>query len=252
MFLLSGQNRAAFDDYRPSVHDSDGLRVVQANGDTTWRPLGNPEKLASSYFGGPTPQSFGLYQRERDFDNFQDPGARYDLRPSIEVVPHGDWGPGAVRLVEIPSALEANDNIVAMWVPETKVEAGEARDYAYTLRWGDLAPDGNGPLAVVAATRAGAGGVAGIEALENARKFVVDFRGGPLGDLPPDASIQPVAAVAGGHMVSAVLERLPEGGDWRVVLDVTAERDATVEIMLHLAGFGQKLSESWAYQWVNV
>ena len=251
MFLFSGQNRADFDDYRPNVHDSDGLRVVQANGDVTWRPLGNPERLASSYFGGPTPRSFGLHQRDRDFDSFQDPGARYDLRPSVEVVPQGDWGPGAVRLVEIPSALEANDNIVAFWVPKAKVQAGEAREFAYTLRWGDLAPEWDGPLAIVAATRAGAGGVSGIEAIENARKFAVDFRGGPLRELAPDAPIQPVATVSGGHLVSATLERLPEGGDWRVVLDVTAEKDATVEIMLHLAGFDQKLSESWACQWVN-
>ncbi|HVG47118.1 MAG TPA: glucan biosynthesis protein G, partial [Rubellimicrobium sp.] len=201
MFLFNGQNRADFDDYRPSVHDSDGLRIVQANGDATWRPLDNPGRLASSYFTGPSPRSFGLYQRERDFESFQDPGARYDLRPSVEIVPKGDWGPGAVRLVEIPSALEANDNIVAFWIPEAPVEAGAAREYDYTLRWGDLAPDWAGPLAMVATTRAGAGGVAGIEALENARKFVVDFRGGPLGDLPPDAPIQPMATVSGGHLV---------------------------------------------------
>lgn len=251
MFLFNGQNRADFDDYRPAVHDSEGLGIVQAGGEATWRPLGNPERLASSYFTGPAPRSFGLYQRERDFESYQDLGARYDLRPSVEVVPHGEWGPGAVRLVEIPSALEANDNIVAFWIPEAKVEAGEAREYAYTLRWGDLAPDLDGSLAVVASTRAGAGGVSGIEALENARKFAVDFRGGPIADLPQGAPIQPVAVVTGGHLVSATLDRLPENGDWRVVLDVSAERDATVEILLHLEGFERHLSETWACQWVN-
>jgi glucans biosynthesis protein len=255
MFLFSGQNRGNFDDYRPAVHDSDGLRVVRADGDPIWRPLTNPAELASSYFVEPSPRSFGLFQRERTFEAFQDPGARYDLRPSIEVVPLGDWGEGAVRLVEIPSALEANDNVVAFWVPAEPVRAGDAREFAYTLRWGDLPPEPDGPLAVVVATRAGAGGVSGTEALENARKFAVDFRGGRLGALPADAPIEPVVAVSGGHVVSQSLDRLPEGtqgeGDWRVVLDVAAERGAIVEMSLHLAGFGERLSEGWAFQWNN-
>ncbi|TNC52331.1 glucan biosynthesis protein G [Rubellimicrobium rubrum] len=252
MFLFAGQNRAAFDDYRPNVHDSDGLRIVRSNGDPVWRPLGNPEKLASSYFGEPSLRSFGLFQREREFESYEDPGARYDLRPSIEVVPQGDWGRGAVRLVEIPSALEANDNIVAFWVPEGAVAAGDAREFSYTLRWGELPPDFDGPLAMVVETRAGAAGVAGIAALENARKFAVDFRGGRLASLPGDASLQPVVTVSGGHVVSSVLERLPESSDWRVVLDVAAEREAVVEITLHIAGFDERLTETWAYQWVNV
>lgn len=254
MFLFSGQNRGAFDDYRPSVHDSDGLGVVRRDGDAVWRPLANPGQIASSYFAEASPRSFGLYQRERAFEAFQDPGARYDLRPSVEVVPRGDWGPGAVRLVEIPSALEANDNVVAFWVPAETVGPGDSREWAYTLRWGDIPPSPDGLKAVVVATRAGAGGVAGIEALEDARKFVVDFRGGRLAALPPDAAVDPVVTLSGGHVVSRTLERLPEGegeGDWRVVLDVAAARGATVEMSVHLAGFGEKLSEDWAFQWVN-
>ena len=38
-------------------------------------------------------------------------------RPSLRVEPAGDWGEGSVRLIEIPSRLEADDNIVAFWVP---------------------------------------------------------------------------------------------------------------------------------------
>ncbi|TNC66826.1 glucan biosynthesis protein [Rubellimicrobium roseum] len=252
MFLFAGQNRGEFDDYRPNVHDSDGLGIAKADGDRVWRPLNNPERLASSYFAETSPRSFGLYQRMRDFESYQDPGARYDLRPSIEVVPQGDWGAGAVRLVEIPSDLEANDNIVAMWVPEAKVAPGDAREFAYTLRWGDLTPDPDGPLAVVAETRAGAGGVSGVEALENARKFAVDFRGGTLASLEAGAPVEPVVTLSGGHVLSQVLERLPEGSDWRVVLDVAAPKDSVVEITLHLASPDARLSETWAYQWVNV
>ncbi len=256
MFLFSGQNRAGFDDYRPSVHDSDGLAVRSSDGEAIWRPLGNPARLASSYFSETSPVSYGLYQREREFENFQDPGARYDLRPSIEVVPASEWGEGAVRLVEIPSALEANDNIVAFWVPAGRIDAGDAREFAYTLRWGHMTPDASGPLAMVAATRAGAGGVSGIEAMENSRKFSIDFRGGRLAALPAGSAVTPVTSVSGGHLVSATIDRLPDTGDdgpeWRVVLDVAAEREAVVEITLHLAGFGERLTETWMNQWVNL
>jgi glucans biosynthesis protein len=202
MFLFSGQNRADFDDYRPNVHDSDGLRIVTRAGDVLWRPLQNPASLASSYFAEGSPRAFGLHQRDRDFDSYQDPGARYDLRPSVEVVPRGEWGPGSVRLVEIPSALEANDNVVAFWVPAEPVAAGDAREWAYTLLWGDLVPGAGEALAHVHETRGGAGGVSGVEALENARKFAIDFRGGRLASLPSDAPVEARVTVAGGHVVS--------------------------------------------------
>jgi glucans biosynthesis protein len=144
---------------------------------------------------------------------------------------------------------------VAFWVPAEPVRAGDSREFAYTLRWGDLPPEPDGPLAVVVATRAGAGGVSGTTALENARKFAIDFRGGRLGSLPADAPLETVVNVSGGHVVSRSLDLLPEGtegeGDWRVVLDVAAEQGALVEMSLHLAGFGERLSEDWAFQWVN-
>jgi glucans biosynthesis protein len=251
MFLFSAQNRANFDDYRPNVHDCDGLGVVAADGRAIWRPLANPPAVASSYFAEPSPRSFGLYQRDREFESYQDLGARYDLRPSVEVVPASDWGSGAVRLVEVPSALEANDNIVAFWVPEGGVAAGDERAFRYRLRWGALEPAADGALAVVVDTRAGAAGAAGVEAIENARKFVIDFQGGRLSALPDVDGVAPVPTVTGGHVVSATLDRLPVGGAWRAVIDVAAEQGAVVEMSLHLAGFGERLTETWAYQWVN-
>ncbi len=251
MFLFSEKNRAEFDDYRPAVHDSDGLRIERRDGDVIWRPLNNPPRLASSYFGEESPRAFGLYQRDRDFEAYQDSGARYDRRPSLRVEPLGDWGRGAVRLVEIPTDLEANDNIVAFWVPEGKISAGDEREFSYRLHWGDLPPDPAAEIAHVAETRAGAGGVSGVESTAGTRKFVIDLKGGALERLSGDAEVELKAEAHGGKILSQTLERIEASGQWRAVLDVSAAADATVELTAHVAGYGRKLSENWLYQWIN-
>lgn len=251
MFLFSEKNRAEFDDYRPNVHDSDGLRIVRADGDVIWRPLNNPPQLATSYFAESAPRSFGLHQRDRDFASYQDIGARYERRPSLDVLPTGDWGQGAVRLVEIPSDLEANDNIVAFWVPSAPVVAGDSRGFSYTLVWGDLTLDPLDPLAYVFETRSGAGGVSGVDAEENTRKFVIDFKGGPLGLLPEDADLAPVTTVANAELMGVTLQKVPGTDIWRAVMDLRAEPGAIVELGLHVAGYGRKLTETWLYQWIN-
>jgi glucans biosynthesis protein len=250
MFLFSEKNRYQFDDYRPNVHDSDGLRIVRGDGDILWRPLNNPVRLAGSYFGEENPRSFGLVQRDRDFESYQDPSAHYERRPSLEVEPIGDWGRGTVRLFEIPTDLEINDNIVAFWIPQDPVLAGEEREYVYRLRWGNLSPDPDDPRAFVAETRSGVGGVSGVEATEGKRKFVVDFRGGLLARLGGDAAVEAVTSVTGGTIDTQVLVPISDTGTWRLVLDVAAEPGAVVELAAHVAGFGRKLTEQWLYQWV--
>ncbi len=251
MFLFSEKNRAAFDDYRPNVHDSDGLRIVRTDGDLIWRPLNNPSQLTGSYFAETAPRRFGLHQRDRDFASYQDTGARYERRPSLDVEPMGDWGAGHVRLVEIPSDLEANDNIVAYWVPEAPVKAGDAREFAYRLHWGDLAPDPAESLAIVHETRAGHGGVSGVEAQQGTRKFVVDFKGGMLADLDSDALVEPVVTIANGELTGSTLEKIANTDIWRLVIDISAADAAVVELGAHIAGYDRKLTETWLYQWIN-
>ena len=251
MYLFSEKNRVDFDDYRPNVHDSDGLRILRSDGAVIWRPLNNPPRLTGGYFPETAPRRFGLHQRDRRFASYQDPEAQYHRRPSLDVEPLGDWGRGHVRLVEIPSDQEANDNIVAYWVPEAPAKAGEAREYAYRLHWGDLPLDPLDDLAHVAETRAGHGGISGIRATDGKRKFVVDWTGGALSRLPPDAQVTPVVSVSNAEIVSTVLIYVPESDVWRLVLDVAAADDAVVELAAHLAGYGRKLSEDWLYQWIN-
>ncbi|MGD9918868.1 MAG: glucan biosynthesis protein [Paenirhodobacter sp.] len=253
MFLFAERNRSAFDDYRPNVHDSDGLGIQRADGDILWRPLANPPRLASSYFSETAPKAFGLYQRDRNFDHYQDPAALYERRPSCVVEPIGDWGKGSIRLVEIPSDLEVNDNIVAFWVPDAAAKAGSAFEISYRLRWGDIPFDPADERAHVVETRAGVGGVSGVENTAGTRKFVIDFAGGLLANLPAEAAdkLNIVTSVAKGEIVTQVLSKIPEDGVWRLVLDVKAGGGETVELNAHIAGYGRKLTETWLYQWMK-
>ena len=113
MFLFAGNNRTNFDDYRPEVHDSDGLSIERGDGEVLWRQLNNPAALAKSFFEEQSPRSFGLMQRRRNFEDYQDASAHYESRPSVRVEPIGDWGKGTIQLLELPTPFEYNDNIVA-------------------------------------------------------------------------------------------------------------------------------------------
>lgn len=253
MFLFGPINRHGFDDYRPQVHDSDGLRIVREDGDVIWRALSNPKELATSYFAETRPRSFGLHQRSRAFEDFQDPFARYDLRPSLDVVPLGDWGSGKVRLFELPTTLEIHDNVGAFWVPGQQPTPGEVFEISYLLRWGDLTSELAGDLAYIADTFSGVGGAAGIDPPPDIRKFVIDFEGGLLADAAgDDANIKPVVTVNGGETKFVALEKLAESNRWRLNLDLVAPKGALVEITAHIAGYGRKLSEIWSFQWKKV
>lgn len=251
MFLFAANNRDVFDDYRPKVHDSDGLLISRPDGDILWRALNNPPRLSVSVFSEPSLRGFGLYQRDRDFSHYLDAEARYESRPSLYIEPTSDWGKGSVRLVELPSKLEVNDNIVAFWSPEGVVRAGEAREYRYRMHWGALEADAGDTLAYVADTRAGHSGVSGSQAEPGTRKFVIDFEGGLLARLPADADVAPVVNISNGEAITTVLSKIDGTDIWRLVVDVRGRPGGVTELVAHVAGFNRKLTEHWLYQWVQ-
>lgn len=253
MYLFGSRNRANFDDYRPNVHDSDGLGVKRDDGDILWRPLSNPAKLSSSYFVEKAPRSFGLYQRDRNYADYQDAEALYERRPSCRVEPTSDWGNGTIRLVEIPSQYEVNDNIVAFWVPEKPAKAGDMLEVSYRLSWGDLPPDPRDDRAHVIHSSAGVGGVSGVPNNDGTHKFVIDFAGGLIADLPEEegSKLSIVATATKAQIVTQVLHHVPENNVWRMVLDVKPEKGAIVELSAHIAGCDRKLTETWLYQWMS-
>ena len=123
MYLFGPNQPSPTLNYRPALHDSNGLSIHAGNGEWIWRPLNNPKHLSVSTYTVENPKGFGLLQRGRNFKDYEDLDDRYDLRPSARIEPKGDWGKGKVELVEIPTADETNDNIVAFWTPDTLPEA---------------------------------------------------------------------------------------------------------------------------------
>ena len=138
------------------------------------------------------PKGFGLLQRDRAFHNYQDDGVFYNRRPSLWVELLGEWGPGAVQLVEIPTDDEIHDNVVAYWVPDEPIKAGSEWSFHYRLYWVDQEPFPPEEAARVIHTRLGNGGVPGQPRPANTRKFVIDFEGGPLERLEKQDKVMPI------------------------------------------------------------
>ncbi len=259
MFQCGENDRRVCDDWRPEIHDSDGLALWTGAGERIWRPLVNPAYLRVSSFLDENPRGFGLLQRDQRFESYQDTGARYHLRPGAWVEPLGGWGRGAVLLVEIPTPDEAFDNIVAFWKPERPVRGGEELTLRYRLVWGaDPVPPAD--LARARATRIGRGGVVGRPRPPRTAKFVVDFAGGPLSLLPGDAPLVPVVTASHGEIPgneaagsrrpgAPAAFTVPEAGIWRVVFDYRWRETRPVDLRLYLRLGHQALSETWLYQW---
>lgn len=251
MFLFDGSDPGNFHDYRAAVHDSSAL-VLNVGETTFYRQLKNPPRLASSYLGAHAPRSFGLVQRERDFSQYLDAQAHYERRPSLMVEPIGDWGKGTVRLLELPTDLETNDNVVAYWLPDAPAKAGDELEFAYRLHWGMSPPgDGSDTLAHIVRTRVGEGGVAGVDEDNEAQKFVIDFEGGLLRELSGTAEVEPEITVQNGEIEEQALSRISGTQTWRLVIDVLGQPESTVELRASLKGFGRTLTETWLYQWVR-
>ncbi len=242
MFLFDASDRAGIDDFRPAVHDSTGLSIRNGRGEWLWRPLANPNILQVSAFMDHSPRGFGLLQRERRFESFEDLEARYERRPSLWIEPIGDWGPGAVHLVEIPSKSEINDNIVAYWRPSDPISGGSEYTLNYRMQWTN-APSPGPDMALVIATRTGTGWDA------PTRLFVIDFAGESLDSLGPDKLPEPIIAASEGKILNPVVQPNPETKGWRLSFELDTGGAQTVELRCHLAYEKMPLSEVWVYRW---
>ncbi|WP_157217014.1 glucan biosynthesis protein [Flavisphingomonas formosensis] len=239
MFLFSGGG-PRFDDFRHAVHDSDGLEIWTGRGERLWRPLANPNGVQISVFDDLNPRGFGLMQRARAFEDYQDMEARYEKRPSLWVEPMGNWGPGSVQLLEMPAHDETGDNVAAFWRPKAPWIPGREVRLAYRLRWGERSSAPN-DVARVIATRSGSDVVGG--KVTSRRRYAIDFEGTPA--LSRLQDVRPVASVSAGTMTPVRLEALPGGRIVRATFEFAPPASGVAELRLALAG----KSETWLSRW---
>ena len=249
MFWYSETAKRAGLDWRPEVHDSDGLAIWTGSGERIWRPLNNPAHISVSSFIDENPRGFGLLQRDRNFDHYLD-GVGYEKRPSAWIEPLGQWGRGAVQLVEMPTDDEINDYVTAYWDPAEPVKAGSRAELRYRLHWLADEPYPT-PLGRCVATRLGRGGQPGKPRPSGVRKFAVEFLGGPLAQLPYGVKPELVLWCSRGEFTYTYAEAVPDDvpGHWRALFDLTADGIDPVEMRLYLKAGDRVLTETWLYQY---
>ncbi|MHC1790028.1 OpgD/OpgG family glucan biosynthesis protein [Solidesulfovibrio sp.] len=250
MFLY-GENSlpSARMDWRPEVHDSDGLLVHFGSGEWLWRPAQNPATLQANSFEADNLKGFGLLHRDTDFTNYQDTEARYEKRPSLWIEPRGGWGPGRVELVLIPSEQEIHDNVVAYFSPGEQAAPGTALRFDYRMRWLD-APGGLPPGVRVTATRSS-------QPDKNSRLFVLDFQGDKL----PARKAEAEAVISVGPGATLLEQQCfpnPVTGGYRVTFkvgfdggstlqDILPEKRGPIELRAFLKFDDKSVSETWSY-----
>jgi glucans biosynthesis protein len=249
MFWYSEANRLQGDDWRPEIHDSDGLAMWTGAGERIFRPLANPPGVQTNSYLDNNPKGFGLVQRDRDFSNYEDDGAFYNKRPSVWVETRGAWGEGAVQLVEINTNDEIHDNIVVYWTPKKKLSAGDTLALDYRLHWRDPEPFLPKSVAHVVATRLGRAGVPGSQAMAHGHKFVIDFDGGALSAMPARYDLKPTITLSRGHVASAYSVKVVGTSRWRAVFDAVFEGKEPVNLRCSLQLDGKPLTETWMYQY---
>ncbi len=251
MFFTGENDRRFHDDFRTELHDSDGLMIHSGTGEWIWRPLRNPRQQAISSFVERNVRGFGLMQRDRVFEHYQDLDLNYELRPSYWIEPQGDWGEGVVELIEIPTTDETNDNIVALWAPKVPLEPGRAFSFGYKLTAmldsSDLHPGGRiintyqaKPKALGSGEPVNAG----------ARRFIVDFAGGDLDyHLKQPEKVEIVPSIAYGRIDRAFIVPNPKTKGFRAFIDIVVEPGQLAEMRAFLKSGDKTLTETWSYPW---
>ncbi len=239
MFQFDQTNRDRFSDFRPAVHDTDGLLINNGNGETLWRPLANPKHLQISAFQDDSPRGFGLMQRARKFSDFNDLEALYHRRPGVWIEPGEDWGRGAVTLVEIPTDREVYDNIVSYWRPAEPLRKGIEHRMSYRLTWGGASDYGTGLRVLNTAIG---------KAFEHGIIVAIDFEDGP--GVPDDLSkVTKHIYTSAGEISPGVLQRNPETGGPRLAFKFHPGEAGLIEFRAELRVDGTPLSETWLYRW---
>lgn len=238
MFLYGEEAPARFGGdhpnlHRPEAHDSDGLAMWSHDGEWLYRPLQNPPRTQVSTFRLDSPRGFGFLQRDRDPASYNDPEYAYEKRPSAWVEPLGDWGKGSIRLLEIATQLESDDNMGMMWVPEQVPETGLS--LCYRIHFGDELPKDLGPTSKVESTR--------FWNNQPGRTHMAIVFLGPA--LAEGSSIEANLSAQNHAIENKTIKR--EGARVQVEFDVLRAPTDSVELRAFLHAGGHTLSETFSY-----
>lgn len=250
MFYHGENSTKFFDDYRPEVHDSDGLLTQSQDNNWIWRPLNNPSQLSVTSFSYENPKGFGLAQRDREFNNYFDIEAHYHNRPSLWIEPEGDWGNGRVELVEIPTDTETNDNIVSYWVPEKPFKAGDSLKLSYKMTTFNAYLTQHDKARAVR-TRIGSAALPGEDnpPPKSHRQFTVDFAGPDINKLSEKLNLNADIQLTTGEVRDVTVQKLPDSLGWRVAFKIAPQNGKPVDMRLSLKLHDKEISEVWSYVW---
>jgi glucans biosynthesis protein len=250
MFYHGENSTKFFDDYRPEVHDSDGLLTQSSDNNWVWRPLNNPAQLSVTSFTYHNPKGFGLAQRDRHFNNYLDTEAHYHNRPSLWIEPQGEWGNGRVELVEIPTDTETNDNIVSYWVPEKPMKAGDSLKLSYKMTTFNAFLTQHNKARILR-TRIGSAALPGEDnpPPKSHRQFTVDFTGPDINHLSKQLKLDADIQLTTGEVTDINVQKLPNSQGWRVAFKIAPQDDKPVDMRLSLKLHDKEISEVWSYVW---
>lgn len=240
--FFHGENSAhQYGDYRPEVHDSDGL-LIQQNQDWTWQPLVEVPYFNLQTLPIKTLSGFGLLQRDRNFDHYQDLEAYYHMRPSVWVEPLEDWGEGTIQLLRLHTESDTTDNIVAYW----KSNAGMKFTHLhYRLSWRSDEPPQH-TLGKVISTRATNRAVDAIPRHQGRIRFIVDFAGLPTN--LPKPPIADVTVNGKAEVKPAAVQANPFSKGWRVIAQLYPDNcNEPLTLNIRLTNGSNPLSETWSY-----
>ncbi len=251
MFFGGENDHRHRDDYRPELHDSDGLLIHSGSGEWLWRPLRNPKEAETSVFLDNNIRGFGLMQRDRTFEHYQDLDLAYERRPGYWIEPHEGWGEGQVELVELPTTDETNDNIVAFWRPRNPVEAGQTLTFRYRMRSinGSEGLNPGGMTQNTFRTKARALG-SNEAATTGSARFILDFSGGNLAyQLKAAQDVQIIASTSSGKITRTSLTPNIAIHGFRALIDVDVPAGQTADLRAFLKVGTRTLTETWTYPW---
>lgn len=252
MFFMGENDRRFIDDFRPEVHDSDGLLIHSGTGEWIWRPLRNPKRVAISAFVEKGVRGFGLMQRDRIFEHYEDLEATYELRPGYWVEPRDGWGEGHVELVELPTNDEANDNIVAAWVPKEALQVGQPAVFRYAIRAvTDTAAMHAGGIAINSYQAAPRAVGAPDQIKPGTRRLLVDFVSGDLEYWLNDPGRVTIdASISTGRITRTFLVPNPKVKGFRAGVDIEVPPGQTADVRVFLRVGNKALTETWIFPWM--